>query len=127
MAESERSPLIMVLMDVIPPVPVPLRHLSLSRLNHRLPGRETHPEVVQGTAEFHHAIADALLPQADPGFDDATALDTAVDLLDAQPTVMQHLVGHVLLPCQRLAAWLLGRHEDRDLGEREGQEAQILG
>ena len=36
--------------------------LSLSRLNHWLPGREAHPEVMQGTAEFHHEITDALLP-----------------------------------------------------------------
>src|SRR2546429_2891596 len=34
--------------------------LSLSRLNHWLPGGETHPEVVQGTAEFHHEITDPL-------------------------------------------------------------------
>ena len=57
-------------------------YLSLSRLNHRLPRGQAHPEVMQGTAEFHHDIADALLPQADPVFDDATALDTAVDMLD---------------------------------------------
>jgi hypothetical protein len=38
--------------------------LSLSRLNHWLPGCETYPEVMQGTAEFHHEIADTLLPQA---------------------------------------------------------------
>src|SRR6266487_3501116 len=50
--------------------------LSLSRLNHRLPGGEAHPEVVQGTTEFHHEIADTLLPQADPVFNDAAALDT---------------------------------------------------
>jgi len=37
---------------------------------------------MQGTAEFHHDIADALLPQADPVFDDATALHTTVDMLD---------------------------------------------
>jgi hypothetical protein len=37
---------------------------------------------VQGTTAFHHQIADALLPQPDPVFDDATALDTAVDILD---------------------------------------------
>jgi hypothetical protein len=43
--------------------------LSLSRLNHRLPRGQAHPEVVQGTAEFHHEIADALLPQADPVFE----------------------------------------------------------
>jgi hypothetical protein len=57
--------------------------LSLSRLNHRLPGYETHPEVVQGAAQFHHQIADTLLPQADAVFDDTTTLDTAVDMLDA--------------------------------------------
>src|SRR5712692_7399778 len=65
-----------------PTCSMPRLHLSLSRLNHRLPGREAHPEGVQGTAKFHHQIADALLPQADPVFDDATALDTAVDMLD---------------------------------------------
>jgi hypothetical protein len=37
---------------------------------------------MQGTADFHHQIADALLPQADPVFDDTTTLDTAVDMLD---------------------------------------------
>jgi hypothetical protein len=56
--------------------------MSLSRLNHRLPWGQAHPEVVQGTAEFYHQIADARLPQAEPVFDDATALDTAVDMLD---------------------------------------------
>ena len=71
--------------------------LSLSRLNHWLPRGQAHPEVVQGTAEFHHQIADALLPQADPVFHDATALDAAVDMLDPQPTLVQRLVGPLLL------------------------------
>ena len=31
---------------------------------------------------FHHEITDAPLPQVAPVFDDATALDTAVDILD---------------------------------------------
>ncbi len=101
-------------------------HLSLSRLNHRLPGREAHPEVVQGTAEFHHDIADALLPQPDPVFDDATALDTAVDMFDAQPALGERLIGSLLLQRQLLAAGFLGRHEDCHLGQREHQEAQIL-
>ncbi len=81
---------------------------------------------MQGTAEFHHEIADALLPQADPVFDDATALHTAVDMLDPPAAAVQRLVGHVLLQTQFLAAWFLGRHEDLHLGERERQEAQIL-
>jgi len=42
-----------------------LIHVSLSRLNHWLPWREAHPEVVEGTTEFHHDIADALFPEAD--------------------------------------------------------------
>src|SRR5882672_6596563 len=85
-------------------------HVSLSRLNHRLPGREAHPVVMQGTADFHHEIADTRLPQTDPVFDDATALDAAVDMLDAQPAPGERVIRHVLLPRQLLAAWFLGRH-----------------
>ena len=39
---------------------------------------------------------------------------------------MQGLVGPLLRQWQRLVAWCLRRHEDLDLGQREGQEAQIL-
>jgi len=81
---------------------------------------------MQGTADFHHEIADAVLPQPDPVFDDTTTLDAAVDMLDPQPTVVQRLVRYLLRQRELLAAWLLGRHEDLDLREREGQEAQIL-
>jgi len=55
---------------------------------------------MQGTAEFHHEIPDALLPQPDPVFDDAAALHTAVDMLDPQPTVMQGLIGALLFQRQ---------------------------
>jgi hypothetical protein len=99
---------------------------SLSRFNHRLPGRAAHPEVVHGTADVHHALADALLPHAEPVFDDAAALDTPVDMRAPQPTLVLRLVRPVLLPRALLAAWLLRRHEDRHLREREGQKAQIL-
>src|SRR6266571_9217646 len=54
------------------------KQLSLSRLNHWLPRGQTHTEVMERTTDFHHEIADALLPQADPVFDDATAFDTPV-------------------------------------------------
>jgi hypothetical protein len=37
---------------------------------------------VQGTAEFHNEITDTLLPETDPVFHDAAALDTAVHMLD---------------------------------------------
>jgi hypothetical protein len=51
---------------------------------------------MQGTAEFHHQSADAFFPQADAVFDDATMLDTTIDMLDAQPTLVQRLVRHLL-------------------------------
>src|SRR5712691_7996877 len=101
-------------------------YLSLSRLNHWLPRGQANTEVMQGTTDVHDQIADALFPQADPVFDDATALHTAVDMLDPQPTLVQRLVGSVLLQRQLLAAGFLGRHEDLHLRERERQEAQIL-
>ena len=72
------------------------KHLSLSRLNHWLPRGQADPEVMQGTADFHHDITDALPPQADAVFDDATALDAAVDMLDPQPAGVERLVGSLL-------------------------------
>ena len=50
---------------------------------------------------------------------DATALHTAVDVLDAQPPLVERLVGQVLLQGQLPTAGLLRRHEDRHLRERE--------
>ena len=38
---------------------------------------------MQGTAQFHHEIADTRLPQPHPVFDDPTPLDTAMHMLDA--------------------------------------------
>ena len=81
---------------------------------------------MQGTAELHHEIADARLPQAHPVFHHATPLDAAVDMLDPQPPLVEHLVGQVLLQGQLRTAGFLRRHADRHLGERARQEAQIL-
>jgi len=58
---------------------------------------------MQSTTDFHHQITDALLPQTNPVFHDATALHTAVHVLDAQPTLVQCLVRPVLLPRELLA------------------------
>jgi hypothetical protein len=81
---------------------------------------------MQGTAEFHNQIADARLPQAEPIFDDATALDATVDVLDPQPAVMEPLIRPLLLHRQLLATWGLCWHEDLHVGKREGQKAEIL-
>jgi len=81
---------------------------------------------VQGTTELHHQIADAFFPEADAVFDDATPLDTTVDMLDPQPTLVQRLVRPLLRQGEILAAWLFGRHEDLHPRKRERQKAQIL-
>src|SRR5438874_13255164 len=103
--------------------------MSLFRLSHWLPRGQAHPEVMERTAKFHHQIADALLPQAEPVFDDAATFDTAVDMFDPQPTVVQGLVGQFLLQRQLLAAGFLGRHEDLDRSEerRVGKECRARG
>ena len=64
---------------------------------------------MQGTAEFHHEVADAVLPQADAVLHDAAPLDAAVDMLDPQPPLVERLVGPLLLQGQFLAAGFLGR------------------
>ena len=99
--------------------------MSLSRLNHWLPRGQTHPEIVQGTAEFHHQITDSVFPEAEAVLHDTAALDTAVDMLDPPPLV-ERLVRTLLLQRQLLAPGLLRRHEDHHLRERERQETQIL-
>ena len=62
--------------------------MSLSRLNHWLPGRAAHSDVVEGTTDFQHDIAEALFPAADPGFDQAAALHAPVDMRDPEPSTV---------------------------------------
>ena len=81
---------------------------------------------MEGTTDFHHDIAAALCPEADPVFDNATALHATVDMLDPEPSTVEGLVGPLLFPWQLLSSWLLRRHEDFHIGQRKGQEAQIL-
>ena len=56
----------------------------------------------QGTAELHHEIADPVLPQPDPIFDDPTAFDTVVDRLEPQPALGERLMRRLLLQYQLL-------------------------
>jgi hypothetical protein len=81
---------------------------------------------VQRTAEFHHQITEALLAQADAVFHDATALDTAVDVLDPSSAMVQSLVCQLLLQGELLAIGFLRWHQDLHVGERKREEAQIL-
>ena len=47
-------------------------------------------------------------------------------MLNAQPAVVQGLVGQRLLHRQLLTAGFLRRHEDIHVGERKRQKAEIL-
>jgi hypothetical protein len=104
MTLSDRHSLVLVLLPDLNAIrkgkwgpPKSSKELSLSRLNHWLPRIQAHPEVMQGTAEFHHEITDPLLPQTDPVLHDTAALDTTVDVLDPQPPLVERLVGPLLL------------------------------
>jgi hypothetical protein len=81
---------------------------------------------MQRTANFHHQIADSRLPEAAGVVNDTAALDTAVDVLDADAAAGDAPIGRFLRAREGPAPRLLGRHDDLDLVEREGQEAQIL-
>jgi hypothetical protein len=81
---------------------------------------------MQGTADFHDHIADARLPQAGDIVDDATALDTAVDMLDAHAPTGDAPIRGLLCVCELPSSWLSGRHDDLHPVERERQEAKIL-
>ena len=71
------------------------------------------------------AVAASATPRV-PIFHDATALDTAIDVLDADAAACNAPIGGFLRPRERPAPRLLGGHDDLDVVEREGQEAEIL-
>jgi hypothetical protein len=81
---------------------------------------------MQRTADFHNEVANACLPQTAGIVDDATALDTAVDVLDAYTATRDTPIGSFLGTREGKASRLPGRHDDLDLVERKRQEAQIL-
>src|SRR5688572_31705 len=81
---------------------------------------------MQRTADFHDNIADARLPQTAGVMDDAAALDTAVDMLDAHTATRNAPIRGFLRAREGTASRLPGRHDDLDLLQGEGQEAQIL-
>ena len=74
---------------------------------------------MQRTANFHHQIANACLPEAAGVVDDTAALDTAVDVLDADAAARNAPIGGFLCPRERPAPRLLGGHDDLDLVEPE--------
>jgi len=91
-----------------------------------LPRGETNPEIVERTTDFHHPIAETRFQQTKCVFDNPTAFDTAVDMLDAHPAPGQRPIGRFLLCGEILSTGFLGGHQDVDLREREGEKTEIL-
>jgi hypothetical protein len=58
--------------------------------------------------------------------DHTTAVDAAVDVLNAHAATHDASIGGFWAAREGSASWLPGRHDALDLGERERQEAQIL-
>jgi hypothetical protein len=81
---------------------------------------------MQSTADFHHQVTNTRLPEAEGIVDDATALDAAIDVLDAHAPTGDASIRGFLLASKGPAPWLLRRHDRLDVVEREGQEAEIL-
>jgi hypothetical protein len=81
---------------------------------------------MQRTADFHDQVADACLPEAAGVVDDATALDAAVDVLDAHTSAGDATIRGFLRPCKGSAPGLPRRHDDLDVVQCERQEAEIL-
>jgi hypothetical protein len=54
--------------------------------------------MMAGTTEVSHQIAAAHLPETASVFDAATALDPIMGMVDPQPTLVELLVRHLLLP-----------------------------
>jgi hypothetical protein len=102
------------------------RRKSSSRLNHRLPWRQTYAKVMQPTADFHDPITDTRLPQAAGVVDNATALDTTVDVLNAHATAGDPPIRGFLGAREGPSSRFSGRHDGFNLIEGEGQEAEIL-
>jgi hypothetical protein len=81
---------------------------------------------MQRTADFHDEVANTRLPQTVGVVDDATALDTAVDVLNAHTATRDAPIGGFLGTREGAASRLPGRYDDLHLVQRKRQEAQIL-
>jgi hypothetical protein len=81
---------------------------------------------MQRTTDFHHAIANAGLPKTVGVMDDATALEAAIDMLDAHATTGDAPIRGFLCARELPSSRFPGRHDDLDMVERKRQEAQIL-
>jgi hypothetical protein len=81
---------------------------------------------MQATADFHDQITDARLPQAAGVMHNATALDAAVDVLNAHAAAGDPPIGGFLGARQGSSSRFADRHDGFHLVQGEREEAQIL-
>jgi hypothetical protein len=81
---------------------------------------------MQRAADFQTQITDPRLPQAARVVDNTATLHATIDGLYADAAARHPSIGGFRRPREGSAPWLLGRHDDLDVVERERQEAQIL-
>ncbi len=87
---------------------------------------QTQTNIMQGTTDFHHLITCSSPQEAADVFEDATALDTPIDLFDSHPTTCQGLIGRFLLSSQLSSPRFLGRHFDDHSLEAKTEKTKIL-
>jgi hypothetical protein len=81
---------------------------------------------MQGTADFHHDIANPGLPHADRLFKHAAAFDTALDMFDAHPSPSDLPIPRFLRSRQLVSTRLLRRLDNLHAIQCERLKAQIL-
>ena len=81
---------------------------------------------MQRTADCHDLLSGTYLPQAARVLDNATALEAAVDVRDADATACDAPIHGCLCVREGLAPRLLDGHADRDVVARECQKAEVL-
>ena len=82
---------------------------------------------MEGTAEVPHQIADAHLPEAAAVFDAETARDTATDMVDPPPRLVELLVRHGLLPREFLPHIEIKSHIRRVMAQVVGRAVEGSG
>ena len=82
---------------------------------------------MHGTAEGPHPSAATHLPEAAAVFDAATARDTATDMVDPPPRLVELLVRHGLLPLEFLPHIEIKSHIRRVMAQVVGRAAEGSG
>jgi hypothetical protein len=84
------------------------------------------PEIVESTVYLHNGITDMVGAQPDVVLENATALDGADDVLNANATLGNQTIFSLLRVGERLALGLLVWHADGYIGKSEAEKAEIL-